>query len=198
LISFSKPKVAGKKFYRINQYIRAPKLRVIDEEGKQIGVLSLDEALEKARKNMVDLVEIAPTATPPVAKIIDFKKYRYLEEKRERKAKKGIKGGKIKGIRLTPFIAQADFDFRVRKSEEFLKEGNKVRVVVRFTRRQLGKKEFGYNVIKRFTEALSNFSQAEGEPKWLGKNLILTLSPVKGGKNVKEKNENQKINCPPV
>lgn len=186
------------KFYRINQYIRAPKLRVIDENGKQVGILTLSEALAKAKEKEADLVEIAPTAQPPVAKIIDFKKFRYLEEKRERKAKKRIKGGKIKGIRLTPFIAQADFDFRVRKSEEFLKEGNKVRVVVRFTRRQLGKKEFGYNVIKRFTEALSNFSQAEGEPKWLGKDLILTLSPVKGGKNVKEENENQKVDKPQV
>lgn len=190
--------MAGKKFYRINQYIRAPKLRVIDEDGKQIGILALSEALEKAKEKGVDLVEIAPTANPPVAKIIDFKKFRYLEEKRERKAKRGIKGGEIKGIRLTPFIAQADFDFRIRRAEEFLKEGNKVRVVVRFSRRQLGKKEFGYNLIKKFTETLSRFCQAEGESKWFGRDLVLTLSPVKGGKNVQEKNENQKIDKPPV
>ncbi|MFZ5366333.1 MAG: translation initiation factor IF-3 [Patescibacteria group bacterium] len=193
------------KFYRINQYIRAPKLRVIDENGKQVGILTLSEALEKAKEKQVDLVEIAPTAQPPVAKIIDFKKFRYLEEKKERKAKRGIKGGEIKGIRLTPFIAQGDFDFRVRRAEEFLKEGNKVRVVVRFTRRQLGKKEFGYNLIKKFTEALSRFCQTEGEPKWLGKDLVLTFSPVKGlpadrqgGKNAKEKNENKKVDKSPV
>lgn len=197
MISFSKPKVAGKKFYRINQYIRAPKLRVIDEEGKQVGVLSLDEALEKARENIVDLVEIAPTAQPPVAKLIDFKKFLYQEGKRERKSKKGT-GGEVKGIRLSPFIAQADFEFRAKRAEEFLKEGNKVRVAVRFLGRHLGKKEFGYKLLGRFKETLSEISRPEGEPKWLGRELILTLSPTKGEKNVEEKNENQKINRPPV
>lgn len=187
----------AEKFYRINQNIRAPKLRVIDETGKQIGILTLTEALDIAKEKQVDLVEIAPTASPPVAKIIDFKKFRYLEEKKERKAKGGIRGGAIKGIRLTPFIAQADFDFRVRKAEEFLEKGNKVRVAIRFLGRQLGKKEFGYNLIKRFTEALSDFCQEEGEPKWLGRDLVLTLTPVKGRKH-EEKNENQKVDKSPV
>lgn len=189
--------MTGKKFYRTNQYIRALKLRVIDEDGKQVGILTLTEALEKAKDKGADLVEIAPTAQPPVAKIIDFKKFLYLEEKRERKAKRGIKGGGIKGIRLSPFIAKGDFDFRVKRAGEFLKENNKVRVVVRFSRRQLGKKEFGYNLLRKFAESLSQVGQLEGEPKWLGKDLISTLSPLKGGK-YEEKNENQKIDKPAV
>jgi len=172
-------------------------LRVIDEAGEQIGILSLPEALEQAKEKGVDLVEIAPTANPPVAKIIDFKKFCYLEEKRERKAKKGIKGGEIKGIRLTPFMAKGDFDVRVNKAKEFVSEGDKVKVVVRFSQRQLGKKAFGYELLKKFAEALSDIAKAEGEAKWLGKDLVLIFSPEKR-RNYEKENENQEINKPPV
>lgn len=178
--------MARKKFYRINQSIRTPKLRVINEAGKQIGILTLAEAFKKAKELEVDLVEIAPGANPPVAKLINFKKFLYQEEKKEREAKKGIRGGEVKGIRLTPFIAKGDFELRVKRAEEFLKEGNKVKVTVKFLGRQLGKKEFGYEVLNKFVEALSLFSAVEQEPKWFGRYLILTLTPIKGGKNGKE------------
>lgn len=190
--------MAVKKFYRINQYIKAPKLRVIGEDGKQIGILSLSEAWEKAKEKQVDLVEIVPFAQPPIAKIIDFKKFCYLEDKKERKAKKGIHGGQIKGIRLTPFIAQGDFDFRVKRAKEFLKKSNKVRVVIRFSGRQLGKKEFGYNLAQKFIEEVSDFGQPEGKPKWLGKDLVFILTPSKLKKNEEEQNENPQISKPPV
>lgn len=191
------------KYYKTNQFIRAEKLRVIDEEGKQIGVITLEEALNLAREKETDLVEIAPMAKPPVAKIINYKKFLYIESKKEQKAKKGIKGGDIKGIRLTPFIAQGDLDVRVRKAEEFLKEGNKVRAAVRFTKRQLGKKQFGYEVLTKFKEGLALIGQLESEPKWLGKELIATLAPIKGSHVVKEANEekqnqNEEINQYPV
>lgn len=169
----------GKKFYRINQYIRSQQLRVIGEDGKQIGILTLTEAQEKARQVELDLVEIAPNASPPVAKIIDFKKFLYQEEKKEREAKKKIKGGETKEIRVAPFTAEADLDFRIRRAEEFLREGNKVRISVRFLGRQLGKQEFGYQILRKFTEALNNDAQPEGEAKWLGRNLVLFLKPIK-------------------
>lgn len=190
------------KYYKTNQFIRAEKLRVIDEEGKQIGVISLEEALKLAKDTENDLVEIAPMAKPPVAKIINFKKFLYIENKKEQKAKKGIKGGDIKGIRLTPFIAQGDLDVRVRKAEEFLKEGNKVRAAVRFTKRQLSKKQFGYEVLNKFNQSLALIGQLESEPKWLGKELIATLAPIKGQAdketNEEIQNQNEEINQHPV
>lgn len=182
----------GKKFYRTNQYIRSQELRVIGEDEKQIGVLSLAEALERAKKAGLDLVEIAPMANPPVAKIVDFKKFLYQEDKKQREAKKKVKGGEIKGIRATPFIAKGDLDFRIKRSEEFLKEGNKVRVSIKFAGRQLGKKEFGYEILKKFIEGLSSLAQTEGEPKWMGRNLVLTFSPIKKERN-EQKNEGQEI-----
>lgn len=188
----------GKKFYRTNQFIRAPQLRVIGEDGKQIGVLPLNEALEKARELDLDLVEVAPQAQPPVAKIINFKKFIYQEEKREREAKKKIKGGETKEIRVAPFTAEADLKVRIRKAEEFLKEGNKVKVAVRFLGRQLGKREFGYGILKKITEALKESAQAEGEPKWQGRSLILTLAPIKEGKKDAQETQNQKINQPEI
>ena len=181
------------KYYKTNQFIRAEKLRVIDEEGRQIGVLDLAEALKLAAEKETDLVEIAPTAKPPVAKIINFKKFLYIENKKEQKAKRGIKGGEIKGIRLTPFIAQGDLEVRIRKAKDFLQEGNKVRANVRFAGRQLGKKQFGYELLSRFIESLKDYGQAEGEPKWLGKDLLIIISPNKGNHEESE-TQNQEIN----
>lgn len=186
-----------KKFYRINQLIRSPKLRVIGDDGKQIGILTLPEAFEKAKESGLDLVEIAPTAKPPVAKIIDYKKFVYLEEKRARKGKK-TKGGEIKEVRFTPFIAQADFQVRIKRILRFLGEGNKVRVVVKFVGRQLTKKDFGYEIVKNVKVALAQDAEFESDPKWMGPNLSVTVTSIKKAENEKNETENQKINLPPV
>ena len=183
----------GKKFYRINQFIRAGSLRVLGEDGKQIGVLPTNQAQDLAREKGLDLVEIAPTANPPVAKIVNFKKFLYQEEKREKETKKKVKGGEIKGIRLSPFIAQADLEVRIRRAEKFLKEGNKVRVAVRFMGRQMGKREFGYKILKRVKEILGECAREEGEPKWFGRELVTTLSPVRKGEKDEKQNENPQI-----
>jgi translation initiation factor IF-3 len=167
------------KFYRINQYIQAKEVRVIDESGKQVGIMPLPTALQKAREAGVDLVEVAAAAQPPVCKIIDFKKFKYLEAKKEREEKKGQKGGGFKEVRFTPFIAQNDLNIRVERIKEFLKENNKVRVIVRFSGRQITKKEFGYKVINRALESLGDLAEKEGEPKFLGRDLFLTLTPKK-------------------
>jgi len=185
---------AKAKFYRINQQINAPKLRVIGPDGKQIGILSLSQAFEEANKKGIDLIEIAPKAEPPVAKIIDYKKFRYLEAKKQKKEKRS-KGGELKVIRVSPFIAKADLETRIRKAREFLSEGNKVKIVVLFFGRQLTKREFGYKILKEFKEQLGTEAREEQEPKWLGKMLLMTLIPGQGGKDeTKEnKNENTKV-----
>lgn len=184
------------KFYRINQRIRAPKLRVIGQDGKQVGILTLSQALGEANKLGVDLVEVAPTTKPPVAKLIDFKKFRYLEAKKQKEEKKKSRGGDLKVIRASPFIAQADLELRVKRAREFLSEGDKVKIEVRFFGRQLTKKEFGYRILKEFIKQLGEEAKLEHDPKWMGKRLVLTLVAGQGEKdeNKKEnKTENKKI-----
>ncbi|KKR57784.1 MAG: Translation initiation factor IF-3, partial [Candidatus Woesebacteria bacterium GW2011_GWC2_40_30] len=116
-------------FWRTDYQIRAPSLRVIDSEGKLIGVLTKDEAVRKAKEANLTLVEIAPNATPPVGKIVDFGKFRYAEEKKARAQAKKVKGGEVKEIRFSPFIAENDFNVRIGRIKEFFADKNKVRVV---------------------------------------------------------------------
>jgi len=174
------------KHYRINQYIQATEVRVIGEDGKQIGVMPIFNAIQEARKLGVDLVEVAPNAKPPVCKLIDFKKFIYQEAKKEKESKKGQKGGQLKEIRLSPFIAENDLLNRLNRVKEFLTQGNKVKLVVRFSGRQLGHKEFGQQLIDKALVSLNELGQLENQPKWQGRDyfVILTLK-----KNVK-KNEN--------
>jgi translation initiation factor IF-3 len=186
-----------KKFYRINHFIKSPTLRVIGDDGKQIGILTISEALAKANEAQLDLVEIAPTAKPPVAKIIDYKKFVYLEEKRARKGKKS-KGGEIKEVRFTPFIASADFDVRIKRAIKFLGEGDKVRIVVKFVGRQISKRDFGYEIVRKAKIALLTAGEFEGDPKWMGPNLIVTVTPIKKIENDKNETENQTVDRPSV
>lgn len=179
-----------KKFYRINEQIRAPQVRLIDASGKSLGVLSNEEAFKKARAGELDLVEIAPKAIPPVVKLIKYSKFLYQEEKRAREQK--TRGGETKEIRFSPFIAENDYQVRIARISQFLNSGNKVRIVVRFFRAQLSKKQFGYNLIKRIVTELGN-ARVEQEPKFLGRNLMATISLSKGGKQ-NGQDENQKIN----
>lgn len=178
-----------RKFYRLNQYITANKVRVINEQGKQLGIFSLAEALKKAKDLNLDLVEVAPTASPPVCKIIDFKKFKYLESKKQQKEKQKTKKVEIKEIRVKPFIAENDLNFRIKKAESFLKEGNKVKFVVRFKGRQLTKKEFGKNLINRIKERLNFCAKTEGEVKSAGNQLEIVFTPLKTD-NEKEKQKN--------
>jgi translation initiation factor IF-3 len=177
------------KFYRINQYIRAEKVRVVDEQGRQMDVMSLSEALQKAAEARMDLVEVAPNAIPPVCKIIDFKKFKYQEAKKEQEEKKKTKKTELKEIRLGLFMADNDLNFRLNHAEKFLKEGHKVKINLRFKGRQVIRKDLGYQLIQKAVEKISPFGKVETEPKLLGKQIELILSPVKIKGVKKEKNE---------
>ncbi len=166
-----------KRYYRLNQNIRAKKVRLVDAKGEQLGVLTLDKALFKARKQGLDLVEVAPNAKPPVCKIIDFNKFKYRQNKKEKAGKKKSKTQETKEIRFSPFIADNDFNTRIKQAKEFLKENNKVKVSVRFKGREITKKEFGYKVIDRAKEELEEFGEVESKPKWHGKTLTTVLKP---------------------
>jgi translation initiation factor IF-3 len=167
-----------RKFYRINQFINSPTVRLIGPDNKQIGVLTRDEALAKAREMDLDLVEVAGGANPPVVRIIEFKKFRYLEQKRDRTAKKGIKKIDTKQIIYTPFIAENDFQTGVKKATKWLKEGNHVKVIVKFVGRQITKKEFGFNLIEKFKKETAEFAKMESYPKFERKTLAATFDPI--------------------
>lgn len=168
----------NKSHFRINHQISARELRVIGSDGKQIGLMSREEALQKASELELDLIEIAPMAKPPVAKIEDFGKFKYQEEKKLKKSKKGSKGGDIKEIRFSPFIGDHDFNTRVERIREFLDENNKVRIVVKFGGRQMGSKEFGYNVVKRIIQIFESRIVIDMEPKFIGRHLTAVISPT--------------------
>lgn len=179
--------------WRINEQISVPQVRVIGADGNQLGVLSREDALKAAREANLDLVEIAPNAEPPVCKIVNFGKFRYAEEKKLKKAAKGIKGGEVKEIRLSPFIGDQDYLTRMVRIKEFLSERNKVRVVVVFLGRQMGSKQFGYDVLKRVLADLGDSASVDQEPKFLGRHLSMTISP-KSNKNQHEQNQDTQIN----
>jgi translation initiation factor IF-3 len=144
------------KHYRLNYQIASQQLRLLDENGKQIGVVTKIEALQKAKELGLDVVEVAANAKPPVAKLIDFKKFKYQEAKKERESRKSQKNVGVKEIRLRPFIGAHDFDTRKAQAQEFLNDGNQVKVVVFFRGREITRKEFGFDVLKRFIASLES------------------------------------------
>lgn len=187
----------GKLNYKLNQQIRASELRVIDDEGRQVGVMSTSAALAKAAEAGLDLVEIAPTAKPPVAKIVEIGKFIYQEEKKKRKEKKKSKPSELKEIRLSPFIADHDFETRLERIAEFLENKHKVRVVVVFTGRQLNSKNFGYEVLGKVARHFAGSIVIDMDPKFFGRHLAMVISPVNKPrvekKEILEKTENAEI-----
>lgn len=157
--------------------IPARELRVIGSDGKQLGILSKEAAIDAAKKEGLTLVEIAPNAKPPVAKIVDFGKFRYQEEKKLKKGSK-VKGGDLKEIRFSPFIAENDYATRLNRVREFLAEKNKVRPVVVFKGPQLRSRQFGYDLLKRIVTELGDSIVVDMEPKFLGKHLMMVISPT--------------------
>lgn len=181
----------NQRYYRINERIFATDLRVLDQEGKQIGVLSKFEALKKAREEGLDLVEVAPMAKPPVAKIIDYNKFLYQEAKKKKEEKKKAKVSETKEIRLGPYMDDHDLDVMVRRGREFLGDNDKIRLVVKFAGRQITHPEFGQQVLQKAITALADISKVDREPKFEGKQLIAILSPER--KKSDAKNQNQEI-----
>jgi len=168
-----------KKYYQLNERIKAPKLRVIGIDNKAIGVITKEEALKQAQKAKVDLVLVAEDAKPPVAKLIDFQKFRFQEQKKTDSGKKKAKGANVKEIRFTPFIAPKDFETRLKKTREFLALGHKIKLTVKFIGRQITRKEFGQDLLKRAIMDLSDVSSIEQQPKMHGRLLQATLKPKK-------------------
>ncbi len=187
----------NKKFYRTNERIFATTLRVLDSENKQIGILSKQEALTLAREQELDLVEIAENAVPPVAKLVDFKKFLYQQEKKKQEEKKKTKASETKEVRLGPFINEHDLQVIIRRARGFLEDGNKVKLVVRFRGRQITHPEFGQETLRKTLAQLEDISKIDREAHFEGKQLLCLISPDKSGRKNEEKNyakeENKEI-----
>jgi translation initiation factor IF-3 len=161
----------------VNGRIRAREVRVIlGQTGQQLGVMKLSDALRRAQSMGLDLVEISPTASPPVCKIVDFGKFRYDLSKQDRDKRPA--GTKLKEIKFRVNIDEHDYLTKVRHAEEFLDRGNKVRVQLQFRGREMAHQEFGMQLMERVRDDLATMSQVEMDPKITGRNVTMTLSPL--------------------
>ena len=162
----------------INEAIRDKEVRVIGADGAQLGVMSTRDALRAAEEKNLDLVKIAPQATPPVCKILDYGKYRFEQQKREKEAKKNQKTFEIKEVRLSLNIDTNDFNTKVAQAAKFLAKGDKVKVSIRFRGREMAHTNLGLEVHKRFAEALPG-ATVEKQPKLEGRSMQMFLAPAK-------------------
>ena len=181
-----------KLYWLIDDRIKSPELRVISFDGKQLGILKTEEALKQAKEQGLTLVEVAPMAKPPVAKIVDFGKFRYQEEKKLKKEALKIKGSELKEIRFSPFIAENDYNTRLERVKEFLADKNKVKIAVVFKGRQLNSKQFGYDILKKIYQNLGDSIAIDMEPKFLGRHLVTIISPLNKPVIKKEKDAKSK------
>ena len=156
--------------------IRVREVRLIDEEGNQKGILPTLEALKLAKEKDLDLVEVSPNANPPVCKILDFGKYRFEQEKKLRESKKNQKVLKLKEIRMQPKIGPGDLDTKAKHVQEFLDEGDKVKVTIRFRGRELAHTELGYDVLNEVLKRLTSAYVMEKQPAMDGKTMSMTIS----------------------
>nr|WP_222927244.1 translation initiation factor IF-3 [Thermosediminibacter litoriperuensis] len=161
----------------VNYEIRAREVRVIDTDGKQLGIMPLKEALRIAQERQLDLVKVAPQAKPPVCKIMDYGKYKYEQSKKEKEARKNQKVISIKEIRMSPNIEEHDFQVRVKNALRFLDDGNKVKVTIRFRGREITHTQLGEDVLKRLADSVREKGVVEKPPVIEGRNMVMILSP---------------------
>ncbi|HEY2796933.1 MAG TPA: translation initiation factor IF-3 [Thermoanaerobaculia bacterium] len=168
-----------KKSIRVNEQIRWKEVRLIGESGEALGVVSMSEALQKAREATLDLVEIAPTANPPVCRIMNFGKFIYQQKKKQQDSKKKQKTTQVKEVKFRPNIDDHDYDFKMKNILKFLSHGDKVKATVQFRGREMARRENGQKVLDRLLKDLSGKAVAESRSEMLGNRLYQILSPVK-------------------
>ena len=186
-------------FVRINGKIRAREVRVIGHDGNQLGVMPLTDAINLARLEGVDLVEIAATANPPVCRIVEFGKYRYDLAKKEKESKKHQHANKIKEVQLSPKIDPHDLSVKVDHAIGFLSEDMKVKVTLKFRGREMAHKEYGFQVVKKFLESIALYGHPDFEPKLIGRGINVMITPLprnKRPKNPRREDEGEDIHTP--
>ncbi|WP_443970088.1 translation initiation factor IF-3 [Sphingobium sp. CR28] len=162
---------------RYNEFITVPKVRVIDENGENIGVLYTREAIEQAAEVGLDLVEVSPTADPPVCKFLDIGKYKYEAQKKANIARKTQKTQEIKEIKMRPNIDDHDYDTKMKKVHDFIGDGDKVKVTLRFRGRELAHQQLGMDLLRRVAENTGEIAKVESYPRMEGRQMLMVLSP---------------------
>lgn len=160
----------------INEQIKVKEVQIIDDEGKKIGPISINEALDMAYDKKLDLVLVAPNAEIPVCKLMNYGKYKFEQAKREKEAKKKQKVLELKEIRITPNIEEHDFAFKCKNTKKFIEDGNKVKITVRFRGRELNYIKLGETVLNKFIEELADVATPEKKPILEGKNMFIILA----------------------
>ena len=168
------------KGQRVNEMIRVREVRLIDDEGTQLGIVPTPEALRMAKDKDLDLVEVSPNANPPVCKILDYGKYRFEQEKKLRDSKKNQKVLKLKEIRMQPKIGSGDLDTKAKHIQEFLNEGDKVKVTIRFRGRELAHTDLGFDVLNEVLKRLTSAYNVDKAAAMDGRNMSMTISPKVG------------------
>ena len=164
---------------RINKRIRAREVRVVDENGSQVGVISLQEALQRAQDAALDLVEVAPQSKPPVARIMDYSKFKYEQEKKEREARKKQHVTHVKTVKIGPKIEEHDYQVKLHQTEKFLSRGDKVKVTMMFRGRQMSHVDLGRNVLNRLASDIAAIGELEMPPKLEGRFLNMLVRSKK-------------------
>lgn len=165
----------------MNEAIRAREIRLIDENGEQLGIMVVREGLRIAAERGLDLVEVAPNAKPPVCRILDYGKYKYEQAKRDREARKRQRTMDIKEVRMTPKIEGHDFQVKVRSAQKFLQDGDKVKATVRFRGREIVHADIGRALLLDLAEEVKDYGVIEREPRVEGKHMIMVLAPRQTG-----------------
>lgn len=167
---------------RINEQIRVPEVRLIDENGEQVGVVERADALRRAVNAGLDLVEVAPQARPPVCKIMDYTKFKYQKSVRERQARKKQTRIEIKEIKFRPGTDVHDFDVKLRNIRKFLESGNKVKCTLRFRGREMAHQDLGMALLRRVHEEIEDLAKVEQMPKLLGRQMTMVMAPSQASK----------------
>jgi translation initiation factor IF-3 len=183
---------------RINDRIRVPEVRLIGEDGQQIGIVKRDEALDYARERDLDLVEIAPDAKPPVCRVLDYSKYKYEQEQRRKQARKHQQQVTVREMKLRPKIATHDYETKKGHVLRFLKQNDKVKVTIMFRGREQAHPERGEALLRKLADEVSEFGTIEQEPNQEGRNMTMLMAPVRGGGNSRrpEADANGKAQAP--
>lgn len=162
---------------RVNSEIDSPSVQLIDEDGKNHGIIDTETAIAMAEENGLDLVEIAPNSSPPVAKILDYGKYKYQSQKKAAEARKKQKTIEVKEIKMRPNIDTHDYDVKLRSMRRFFEEGDKVKVTLRFRGRELAHQDLGMQLLHRVRDEVDEIAKVEAEPKVEGRQMIMVLAP---------------------
>lgn len=164
----------------MNRMIRVPEVRVIDSEGEQLGVMATDAALARAEEEGLDLVEVSPTARPPVCRIMDFGKYKYEQSKKQKESKKKQHTIHVKEVKFRPKTEEHDYQFKKRHAEEFLQKGHKVKITMMFRGRELDHRDLGMNMLARLEQDLAEVGNVERPAKFEGRLIVMYMAPIAG------------------